>query len=93
MAETVDIPQIIIEIETEAETLKLVEKKLSMIREQIQEVADAKRLFLMQYCKSLLTQLSAISPSSTDSSKRSSVFTTSRCKKQYSRTTISSRSG
>jgi hypothetical protein len=76
----VDIPQIIIEIETEAESLKLVEKKLTMIREQIQEVADAKRLFLMQYGTPSLIQPSATSLSFLASSRRSSVLMTNQPK-------------
>jgi hypothetical protein len=38
-------------MEAEAEVLKQVEKKLTAIRDQIQEVADAKRLLVTQYCK------------------------------------------
>jgi hypothetical protein len=38
------------ELETEAHSLKVVEKRLTEIREEIRDIVEVKRAFISQYC-------------------------------------------
>ena len=61
----------------------MVEKKLTAIRDQIQEVADAKRVFINQYGRYRFTQLSAIATSYPTFNKKYSLYTAKNPKRLF----------
>ena len=51
------MPKLLIELEKEADILKAVDKQLSNVKEQIQEVIETKNQFITDFCTSLPMQL------------------------------------